>query len=301
MYPQLIQKFLEAEKLPASYAIEAERWFIPFIEELALRLQQRNKTPLLLGINGAQGTGKSTLASLITAVLQARGFKLAQLSIDDFYLSKKAREALAETVHPLLGTRGVPGTHNTELLLQVLQDLRQTTAETEITLPRFDKSTDDCAPQSQFGVVVSPIDLVILEGWFVGAEAEDKSQLQNPVNSLEAEEDRDGRWRQFTNSALEKHYQPVFALLDQLLMLQAPSFEQVYQWRGLQEEKLRNKAGAEAAGIMNDAELKRFIQHYERLTRHCLKTLPHAADSVFVLAEDHRVVERKDRGNSMAE
>ena len=121
------------------------------------------------------------------------------------------------------------------------------------------------------------------------------SELDAAVNRLEAEEDPDGRWRRYVNQRLAEDYQPLFNQLQRLVMLQAPSFDQVYAWRGLQEQKLRESAPDEGAGLMDSEQLMRFIQHYERLTRHSLAVLPKRADTVFLLNQDHRIVDRKDR------
>ena len=292
MYPQLIQDFLAAEALPDSYRQDAETWFQPYIAELDSAVAQAAGC-LLLGINGAQGTGKSTLSKLITALLSAQGRRVANLSIDDFYLGKRARQALAESRHPLLATRGVPGTHDSARLRTTLQQLRTAAAGDVIILPKFDKASDDSCPPQDFARLEGPIDLIILEGWFVGVQPQPAAALATAVNALEAEEDADGSWRGFVNQALAADYVPIFQTLDRLLMLQAPSFEQVYAWRGLQEEKLRASNG-QGAGVMSPAQLQRFIQHYERLSRHCLQSLPQSANTRFLLDADHRVVSRHD-------
>lgn len=118
------------------------------------------------------------------------------------------------------------------------------------------------------------------------------TELLNPVNELEQTEDKEGDWRRYVNQQLGLDYQTLFRRINELVMLQAPSFDKVFEWRGKQEEKLKNKIGNEAKGVMDSIELLRFIQHYERLTRHCLVTLPAQADVVFRLDNNHRVIER---------
>ncbi len=294
MYPQLIQRFLEAEKLPESYAEDALHWFLPLIEELTGTLTDREPRPLLLGISGAQGTGKSTLSKLIVEAMGAANLRSLCLSIDDFYLGQAERRKLAESVHPLLKTRGVPGTHDVVLLQSTLDQLKTASASARIPIPRFSKATDDRMSPAEVRLQDGALDLVILEGWFVGATAQDNLELEKPLNELEKDEDADGEWRRFVNGKLQSDYQSIFQLLDRLLMLRAPSFEQVYEWRGLQEEKLRRASDSAATAIMSSEQLRRFIQHYERLTRHCLDTLPEQADTVFELNSEHRVIARKD-------
>ncbi len=294
MYQQLIEDFIKLEGLPPSYAEDATVWFLPLLAELETRLSNKKQRPLVIGINGAQGTGKSTLAKLLSLLLETRGLYTANLSIDDFYLSRARRLELAAEVHPLLACRGVPGTHDTQTALQILHALRHATASDTVILPLFDKATDDCVPAGLCPRLNGPIDVIILEGWFVGARPQPDTELEKPINELEALEDADGRWRHFVNQRLAAGYQPLFSQLDFLILLKAPGFEQVYEWRQLQEEKLRRRAPSNASGLMDDSEVRRFIQHFERLTRHCLSTLTTQADWVFELDKNHRLCGRSD-------
>lgn len=293
MYPQ-VESLLVSDSLPASYAEDANEWFLPLADELMQRMQSSDRQTYVLGINGAQGTGKSTLAKLLTLVVESRGYRVANLSLDDFYLGKAARAELARTGHPLFRTRGVPGTHDTALLSSTISQLRAADSTRSVRIPRFDKATDERLPESSFDSIEGPVDLVILEGWCIGASAQLEEELSLDMNALEREADNEGRWRAAVNEALAKDYQPIFAELDLLVMLRAPSFEQVYEWRGLQESKLAALRGTGGA-VMNETELRRFIQHYERLTRHCLATLPDSADIVFQLDAGHRVVSRTNK------
>ena len=292
MSPQLIQEFLRSEDLPATYGEDMLTWFLPAAQELLLRLTPNPNRPLFIGINGAQGTGKSTLAKLFELCCTKAGLQVAVLSIDDFYFSKAARAQLAETVHPLLATRGVPGTHDVQQLKSCLSRLLDSQAGT-VKIPRFDKAADNPLPEDHWATATLPVELIILEGWFIGLEPEPCEHLLSPVNHLEAFEDGDGSWRNFVNNSLRYDFADLFGRLDSLLMLQAPSFEQVFAWRSLQEEKLKRhraaRGDADTSGVMSPEEIGRFIQHFERLTRHALNTLPGKADSVFHLDSQHRV------------
>jgi len=270
---------------------------LPLTSELEILRHQHRPAPILLGINGAQGTGKSTLARLLVALLQTRGLRTINLSIDDFYYSKAERQRLAQEIHPLLASRGVPGTHNIQRVEATIAGLMNSGAQTRVGLPAFDKAIDDQVPDDQWLVHVGPCDVIILEGWFVGAHSQSAAALDEPVNELEREEDKDKTWRRYVNSQLAAGYEPLFAKLDLLIMLKAPNFEQVYEWRGLQEQKLRQRAGNGSKAGMNAVELKHFIQHFERLTRHCLATIPDYADIVFQLDAQHCVVRRSGKFN----
>ena len=289
MYQQLIKDFIQQERLPSTYLLDATQYFLPLVRDIKAEIQSSRKGPFLIGINGAQGTGKSTLAKLLSALLTSSGYRAVNLSIDDFYYSKAKRQELADEIHPLLRSRGVPGTHDVDLALNLIEQLCAAGSNQQITLPRFDKSLDDCRPVAACEQIQGPIDIIILEGWFVGAKAQAGDELTQAINELEINEDSDGRWRAYVNQQLAGSYQSLFEKIHILLMLQAPGFEQILEWRSLQEEKLRTLAVTNASGLMDRKAIKHFIQHFERLTRHCLRTLPDSADRVFQLNTEHRI------------
>ena len=245
----------------------------------AARLRQARRRTVLIGLCGAQGSGKSTIAAAVVRLLQDRGLSAVAVSMDDFYLPRSGRERLARAVHPLFATRGPPGTHDVALAGAVLDQLRQ---PGRVALPAFDKAADERRPRSEWRTVATPADVVIFEGWCVGARAQGQAALAQPVNALEADEDPHGRWRTHINDLLDGPYQALFGRLHELVLLQAPSFEVVLGWRREQEHKLIARAGRG----MSDAELTRFVAHYERLTRWILSEMPDRANVVFPLAAD---------------
>ncbi len=215
-------------------------------------------------------------------LLAAQGRSAVALSLDDFYLGREARAWLAGQVHPLLATRGPPGTHDVAVACGVLDALA---APGRIALPAFDKATDERRPKLEWHSVQGPVDVVILEGWCVGALAQSDGDLVQAVNALEADEDPDAVWRTYVNRQLAGPYQALFGRLDALAFLQAPGFEVVAGWRAEQEAKLRDRTGRG----MTDAEIARFVQHYERLTRWLLAELPPRADMVVELDADRGI------------
>lgn len=262
----------------------------PVSEGLArwIAAQVRPGAPLIVGINGAQGSGKSTLAERARhALARAHGLRTLVLSIDDFYATRAQREALAREVHPLLRTRGVPGTHDLERLCGVLARLRRPDGAAGLRLPRFVKAQDDRAPDEADTTWEGPLEVVLFEGWCVGTPPEAPEALRTPVNRLEAEEDPDGRWRAHVNAQLAGPYARAFAALDRLVFLQAPGFEVVHRWR-LEQERDNAAAAPGAAHVMDAHALERFIAHYERLTRHALDVLPARADVVLELDDRRR-------------
>lgn len=234
----------------------------------------------IIGINGAQGSGKSTLGKLL-ALLLRHGFNksVAVISLDDFYLTRAQRATLASTIHPLLQTRGVPGTHDIALAMATLDALRDGVS---VRLPQFDKARDDRIPETSWPGMQAAVDIVLFEGWCVGAHPQTAEQLHKPLNELEASEDAHGVWRHYVNARLAGDYQSLFRRLDVLLMLKVPSFDKVYSWRALQESRLQQGMSAE--------QLRRFIMHYERLTRHMLDELPQRADKVLQIGDDHQII-----------
>ncbi len=266
--------------------------YLPMAAWLA-RQQAQQQTPMVVGLHGGQGAGKSTLSRLLQ-VLLGEGFDktVVTLSIDDLYLTRAERQRLAQQVHPLLATRGVPGTHDVELGIDLLAQLKQS-REVAVRMVQFDKATDDRQDESRWPTIVTPVDIIFFEGWCVGAVAQAEEELQPAMNELEARQDADGRWRQYVNHQLQTGYQKLFALIDRLIMLKVPSMEQVLQWRLLQEYKLaRSLTGKQGPSrLMSEAQLRHFIMHFERLTRASLKEMPQHADVVLSLDEQHRISE----------
>lgn len=286
--PGWIDALLERERLPEGYrALILETW-VPLAAQIATQSRAAAR-PLLVGLCGAQGSGKSTAAAALAGLLAQQDLPAAVLSIDDFYYTRAEREQLARDVHPLLLTRGVPGTHDVDLARRVIDALRRGERP---PLPRFDKSRDDRVPRELWQPPDAPVRVVILEGWCVGARAQEPADLVKPINALEREEDPQGTWRGHVNAALAGPYRPLFDALQMLVLLAAPSFEVVYRWRLEQEHKLRERIareGGDARRVMTDAEVARFIAHYERVTRHILAEMPARADVLLRLDADRRV------------
>jgi D-glycerate 3-kinase len=231
--------------------------------------------PVVIGVCGAQGSGKSTLARAALRASTDRDIPAAILSLDDLYLTRAQRQDLARKVHPLFSTRGVPGTHDTGLGLEVLHSLKEGECA---PLPRFDKAADDRAPQKTGPNAPERCQVLFLEGWCVGARPQLASDLIAPVNALEAAEDPDGCWRGYANDMLAGPYQELFGLVHRLVLLAAPGFEVVEGWRAQQERELAGATPGKA--VMDPAGIARFVQFYERLTRHILKEMPERADLV---------------------
>ena len=262
--------------------------YIPLAACLAKQADDYRETRII-GVNGAQGSGKSTLCKLLQIILE-EGFakRAAVFSIDDIYLTRAEREILAKKVHPLLQTRGVPGTHDAALGQQLLTDLRALKAGQSIDIPVFNKAIDDRSTEEGFRQVTGPVDLILFEGWCVGASPQQDQALAIPVNSLERLEDPDQVWRHYVNKQLGNDYKRLFSVIDFLIMLEIPGFPSVMEWRSKQERKLA-QVYPEGRKIMDTEALQRFVMHYERLTRAMLKEMPARADLVFQLNQSQQI------------
>ena len=285
--------FLNRNKLGAGYLSLANKWFLPIIEKLQPVLTNR-KRPLILGISGSQGSGKSLLADYLCTVVASR-FNLNALptSIDDFYHTKHERYQLGQDIHPLLATRGVPGTHDIDLAINVLDGLIE--GSEDVLVPRFDKRIDDRCHVNSFTRVSNTLDLIVLEGWCLGANAQTMDKLQVDINKLERDFDPKFIWREYVNDCLAGPYQKLFDYVDCWIMLRAPSFEHVLNWRLEQEQKLMEKhraSGIETSHkIMSRQEISSFIQHYQRVTESILDDLPARVHHLYQLDGDRAIVE----------
>lgn len=260
--------------------------------EAWLDRQLKNQRQFCLGVCGAQGSGKSTLARQLAEHCRNQGKQVAILSLDDLYLPRSIRHELARAVHPLLQTRGVPGTHDVAQGLALLQGLRDLRAGESLALPRFDKANDDPYAQQLWPQLSGPIDLIVFEGWCIGLAPQSPSALQAPINELERKDDSDARWRRWVNQQLAREYQDLWAQLDALIYLQIPDWPSVLRWRSQQEQ---HNAANGGQYVMDSATLKRFVQHYERLTQHALATLPMQATVLRKLGPEHEVLSQDIR------
>ena len=295
MDAQMIHRFIQQEDLPDSYGALVDRWFMPLLAWLARQVDGVGGRPLVLGINGAQGSGKTTLVRFLEMAMPGQlGIPTLSLSLDDFYLDRAARQQLGRDVHPLLATRGVPGTHDVRWLTAVVDQVLEVRQQENITLPVFDKASDDRLAPEHWRRISGHARLVLLEGWCVGTLPQHEHELTDPVNELEAREDVGGVWRGYVNDCLAGDYRALFSRLDGLLMLKAPDYDCILRWRALQERKLAARSPAGTA-LLDEAALNRFLQFFERLTRHSLKTLPQRADALLQRDTDHDIADARYR------
>jgi D-glycerate 3-kinase len=288
---KILQEFISENALPAAFHGIATDYYLPLAVWVS-RVCTGNQHSVI-GINGAQGSGKTTLADFLRLVLSTvYGMRCVVLSIDDIYLTRDRRKHLAEQEHPLLKTRGVPGTHDIELGRRLLNSLDSLQEGEVLRIPRFDKLSDDRIPEEDWDEVTGPVDIVLFEGWCVGSVARPSHELEQPLNQLEALQDGGGQWRQYANRQLAGDYADFFSRLNKLIFLQVPDLGSVRRWRQEQEDKLARAAlPGRVAEPMKEDEIRQFVEYFERITLGNLCDLPDSADVVVQLNHDHLVDE----------
>ncbi|MFT7682063.1 MAG: D-glycerate 3-kinase [Moritella dasanensis] len=305
--PQLTA-FIKRNMLDTSYLANATKWYTTLISAIRahqysakdhaitnIETSHHNQAPVLVGINGCQGAGKSTLADYLATYLTSEyKMNVAVLSLDDFYYSHQQRKNLSVHEHHLLQTRGVPGTHNLSLAHDTLDKLQSATNNTApVALPRFNKTTDNPYPESAWPVIHGVVDVIILEGWCLGVQPQTDEALLEPVNNLEATKDKYGIWRRYVNDQIKYHYADLYKRLDMLVMLKAPNFDTAFQWRLEQELKLKQQTltlSTSLDRVMSESEIKLFTAYFQRLTAHGLITLPNLCNWVFELDAKRNMV-----------
>ena len=265
---------------------QLNRFYLPISKMIKDEYEKKKKTKII-GLTGGQGTGKSTISIILKIILkEAYNLETVIFSIDDFYKTLNERETMSKKISDLFLTRGVPGTHDTKMLFQCIKNLKTNNFK-KMNIPKFDKSIDNRLSKSNWLQVKKKPNIVIFEGWCVGASAQKNKDLISPINKLEKYKDKKKIWRQKVNLKLRKEYKKIFDLIDKLIFLKVPSFKYVLKWRLLQEKKLRiTRKGNKT---MTDKQVKNFIMYYERITKHMLKTLPKDADTVISIDSQHRL------------
>lgn len=252
------------------------------------RARQKSARPLIYGIAGSQGAGKSTVARAAVDRFSAAGLKVAALSIDDLYYGREERRRIAARTHPLFITRGPPGTHDAGRGVAIVDSLK---AHRPARLPRFSKALDEPMPMDAWEETPGDLDILIFEGWCLGARPEPDKVLETPINVLEEIFDANGRWRRAVNTMLAGVYQELFAKIDRLAYLRPPSFDIVKHWRWELELKIAaERPKGESPGLLDADEIDFFVQHYERITRSMMKAMPGRADLTVQLDERRRIV-----------
>jgi|TARA_B100000470_G_scaffold3618_1_gene2590 D-glycerate 3-kinase len=284
-------KFLKKEKIFGKSKAEKikslKKIYIPISFWIENKYKKNRKT-LFLGLSGGQGSGKTTVSEILKIILKIFFKREVHVSsIDDFYKTLKDRDKMSKTIHPLFKTRGVPGTHEIKLLKKFFIFFKRKRFK-KFKLPKFDKSMDDRLKQERWIRVKKKPDIVILEGWCVGAKPQKGFLLKKPINILEKYEDANCAWRKYANEQLKREYKKIFSMIDHYIFMKIPNFNMVFKWRHLQEKKLRKRSRFKNR-IMSIVEIKKFIMFYERITLQMLKDLVKSASIVIMLNTKHEI------------
>ena len=262
-----------------------QKFFKEIVIPIAVYLNSLEKTakPLLIGLTGGQGSGKTTLSDFVQLTLK-KGFKkrTTGFSIDDIYKSQNDRELLGKKIHSMCKVRGVPGTHDVDLGIKTIDSLNFATNEMITSIPVFSKPLDKHLPESEWVQFKGKPDFIFFDGWFCGAKPISEKNWSPPLNELEEKQDPDGVWSKWYNRELSGDYQELFNSFDILLMIKVPSMEHIFESRWIQEKTLeKNLTDPEMKKkIMTKEEVIHFVMHYERLTRYVLEEIPKFADIV---------------------
>jgi len=286
-YLRLLGKEKISNKSKKEKIVSLKRNYIPISFWIEEKYKEKGKT-LFLGLSGGQGSGKTTIVGIMKIILE-KFFKrkVYTISIDDFYKTLKERNQMSRTIHPLFKTRGVPGTHDIKLIKKLFNFIKRRKFK-KFKLPKFDKSIDDRAKREYWNSVKKRPEIIILEGWCVGAKPQSNFLIKNPINDLEKNEDKNLTWRNYVNNKLKNEYQKIFAMIDHFIFLKVPNFNMVLKWRFLQERKLKKKSYLNKK-IMSHTQIKRFIMFYERVTLQMFKDMPKIASVVLSLNDKHQI------------
>ena len=283
-------KFIKSQETKADRFKNKERMIKSFLIPLCFWINKKaNKTrPYFVGLAGGQGTGKTTISSLIKIIL-TRYFKLNvfRISIDDFYKTRKERINLSKRVHPMLLTRGVPGTHDINMMLNFFKKSKSKKFN-RLKLPTFNKAIDDRYNKKKWYDLKKRPDVIIFEGWCVGAKSEKNTTLNKIINSLERAKDQKKIWRKYVNHQLKSKYKNLYSQLNCLIYLKAKNFSLLQKWRLKQERKLWIKSKVKSK-IMSRGDVLNFMQTYQRITQNMFRNMPKYASVIFNLNSNHQI------------
>jgi len=275
------EKFKNKERMLKSFLIPICFW---------IKNKSNHKKPFLIGLAGGQGTGKTTTSSIIKIILE-KYFKLNvfKISIDDFYKTRKERVFLSKKIHPMLLTRGVPGTHDINMMLNFFKKVKSKKFKS-LQLPNFNKATDDRFAKKYWYNIKKRPDVIIFEGWCVGAKPEKNANLNKAINSMEKKKDQKKIWRKYVNQHLKLKYKDLYSQLNCLIYLKAKNFSLLQKWRLKQENKLWLKSKKNSKHkIMNKENVISFMQTYQRITENMFKKMTKHASILINLGSDHQI------------
>ena len=283
-------RFIKSQETKADKFKNKEKMIKAFLIPLCFWIGKKaqKKRPYFVGLAGGQGTGKTTISSLIKIIL-TKYFKLNvfRISIDDFYKTRKERINLSKRVHPMLLTRGVPGTHDISMILNFFRKSKIRKFK-RLKLPTFNKAIDDRYNKNKWYDLKKRPDVIIFEGWCVGAKSEKSVSLKKTINSMEKSKDQKQVWRKYVNDQLKSKYKNLYSQLNCLIYLKAKNFSLLQKWRLKQERKLWVKSKVKSK-IMSRGDVLNFMQTYQRITQNMFRYMPKYASIILNLNSNHQI------------
>ncbi len=285
-------KFIKSQETKIDKFKKKERMIKSFLIPLCFWINKKadKKRPYFVGLAGGQGTGKTTISSLVKIIL-TKYFKLNvfRISIDDFYKTRKERIDLSKNIHPMLLTRGVPGTHDINMILNFFRKAKSKKF-VKVKLPTFNKAIDDRFSKKYWSDLKNKPDVIIFEGWCVGAKPEKNNTLKKTINSSEKARDQKQIWRKYVNQQLKSKYKKLYSQLNCLIFLKATNFSLLQKWRLKQERKLWLKSKKNSnLKIMSKGDVINFMQTYQRITQNMFKYMPKYASIILNLNSNHQI------------
>ena len=284
-YLKFIKKHEVAGKPIIDKIGKLNTFYLP-LSEWIYSIYNKDRKTKIIGLSGGQGAGKSTITAILKFILKRKyGLELCVFSIDDFYKTKLERLKMSKKIHPLFKTRGVPGTHDLKLINTVINKLKAKNFR-KFSIPKFDKSKDDRSKKNKWQKIKKSPDIIIFEGWCIGAIHQKEFELKKNQNLIERKYDNDLKWRRRVNNSLKNEYKKLFNKIDKLVYLKAPSFNHIYEWRLLQEQKM--KLTSKSKKTMSKHQIKEFIMFYERITKYMMKNFSKISNLTIFLDKKHR-------------
>ena len=285
-------KFIKSQETKTDKFKNKEKMIKSFLIPLCFWISKKSdkKRPYFVGLAGGQGTGKTTISSLIKIILTKYfDLKVFRISIDDFYKTRKERINLSKRVHPMLLTRGVPGTHDINMMLSFFKKVKSRKFK-KLKLPTFNKATDDRFNKKRWYDLKDKPDVIIFEGWCVGAKSEKNNTLKKTINSMEKAKDQKQIWRKYVNHQLKSKYKNLYSQLNCLIYLKAKNFSLLQKWRLKQERKLLLSSKRKLnLKIMSKGDVLNFMQTYQRITQNMFKNMPKYASIILNLNSNHQI------------
>lgn len=251
------------------------------------RKKKKLKRAFIQGILGGQGTGKTTLSILLQLILKQLGHTTINLSLDDLYKTYHERQELKQRDRRLIW-RGPPGTHDVDLGIKILDQLRDPHPSQPVAISRFDKSLNNGEGDRIDPEIIEQADIVLFEGWFVGVRPLNNVQKivwPDPINTPEAQQ-----FAKDSNEAL-KAYLPLWERLDSLIVLNPVDYRLSKQWRKVAERKMiaSGKTG------MSDQQIDKFVDYFWQSLHPELFIIPllnnpNFVDLVIEINDEHRPI-----------